>query len=193
MRSVNLRRMLRAALLLACSFWINAAQINPATADAVRNQCTAEAKAKLAKYKATTTQEQRDSTKGAAVALSLLVGGVFLAAKEASQTQADVDRDLLRLWERRCLSEKGLDQLPQAAAPPAVPKGDKSDRRVRSASNSSSASGAACACKEMTTCTGSWATLTCNQLKDRCRGATGKPIVWTNNGCEKLQTLVGGF
>jgi hypothetical protein len=170
------------------------ASVIEAQADPVRTQCAAEAKSRLTSYLAKTTPEQRESTRAAGIALGLLVGGVFMAAREASTTQEDINRSLVRRWEKECLAAKGLEPLPATAPLATAPstKG-KSDGRTRQASTGSSGNTTQCACKEMTTCHGSWVTMSCNQLKDLCRGATTKPIVWTRNGCEKLQTLVGGF
>jgi hypothetical protein len=184
--------MLHAVFACVSMLLVFAARTDNANADPKRDQCAKEGRAAVARYMAK-SQEERDSAKGASIAVSTLLFGVVGLVISASTTEEQIRRDLYTLRERSCLREAGLDPLPQSAPAATAPKGSKSDRATRSASAGTSASGAQCACKEMTTCTGSWATLTCNQLKDRCRGATGKPIVWTNNGCEKLQTLVGGF
>jgi hypothetical protein len=190
---LNSRLVLQALLALVGAFCINAASIDTASADPKRDNCTKEARAAEARYMSK-SQEERDSARGAGIAVSTLLFGVVGLVMSASTTDDQIRRDIYTLRERSCLREAGLDPLSQSTrAVMATPKGGKADGRARTVSSGSSASGSKCACKEMTTCTGSWVSMSCNQLKDLCRGAATKPIVWTRNGCEKLQTLVGGF
>ncbi len=88
--------------------------------------------------------------------------------------------------ERECLSAKGLVPLKRqdASKAAATPQRASVSGAVRS--------GTRCACPQMTTCTGTWATLTCSQLTDRCRNPR-TPMMYTVNGCDRLKQLVGGF
>lgn len=159
-----------------------------ALADPVRDKCTAEAKGRVNAVRAKLTPEERENAKAAAVALGFLLGGIFMAAREASMSNADVDAQLFRVFERECLSGKGLEPLPASA--PASPS--TSGRTDGKPYTGASKSGGKCACKEMTECRGSWVTLSCTQLTDRCRNPR-TPMMYTANACDKLKQLVGGF
>ena len=168
--------------------------VTSAQADAARDQCKAEARGRVAAMNAKLTPEKREEIKALSVALGFLAGGIFNAAREASTTKEDIDRQLFRKWERECLSGKGLEPLPEAAPASTSAGKGKSEGRTAGVESQTglSKSGNYCACKQMTTCSGSWARLSCGQLTERCRNPR-TPRDYVQNSCDKLKQLVGGF
>ena len=175
-----------AGLIAACGIVTNA------QADAARDLCKTEARGRVAAMNAKLTPEKREEIKALSVTLGFLAGGIFNAAREASMTKEDIDGQLFRKWERECLSTKGLEPLPVSAPIQPSGKGKSEGRTSSGGARSVAPSGSACACKQMTTCSGSWATLTCSQLTDRCRSPR-TPRVYVENNCDRLKELVGNF
>ena len=46
-----------------------------------------------------------------------------------------------------------------------------------------------CACKQIKTCWGSWANMSCDQLKSMC--ARANSVDRAKNGCDRLEQLIG--
>jgi hypothetical protein len=117
-----------------------------------------------------------------------IVGGIVVSA---------LNSDSISKQEAACVRMKGdMGAVRQEQARfKDLPKTESAPKRAStsaSPSRSVSASGSTCACPQMTTCSGSWATLTCSQLKNRCRNANS-PMTYTVNGCDRLKELVGEF
>jgi hypothetical protein len=136
--------------------------------------------------------EMADSERAGTAIIGVLaagiVGGIVVSA---------LNSEKINKQEAACVRMKGdMGAIRQEQARfKDLPKSESAPKRVStsaSQSRSVSASGAKCACPQMTECTGSWATLSCTQLKDRCSNPR-TPRVYVENGCDRLKELVGSF
>ena len=105
------------------------------------------------------------------VAVSVAISAI---AEEAARADA----------EKSCLLAHGLIKPANPNAPPSREGADGVRRGISVAPTSH------CACPQMKTCSGSWATMSCKRLVDLCQNPRDT-IQYMRNGCDKLKQLVG--
>ena len=105
------------------------------------------------------------------VAVSVAISAI---AEEAARADA----------EKSCLLAHGLIK-PSKPNAPASREGSDGIRRGISVAPTSH-----CACPQMKTCSGSWATMSCKRLVDLCQNPRDT-VQYMRNGCDKLKQLVG--
>jgi hypothetical protein len=173
----------------------DAAPKNASKAAASRKSAQAKADAPLTGEAAIRAKCKADAD--SAVATGAVIGaiaggiiGAVIVGTMASNDAAKQETACVRAKGNPAGTQKELARAKAEASPSAEPK--RASVSGGGARGSVSASGSTCACPQMTTCTGSWATLTCTQLKNRCRTANS-PMTYTVNACDRLKELVGAF
>ena len=109
-----------------------------------------------------------------------LIVGVAIAVAVSAISEDNARQEA----EKNCLISHGLIKPSKPKAPPSRVDGDGIRRGISVAPTSH------CACPQMKTCNGSWATRTCKQLIETCQNPRS-PLQYTINSCDKLKQLVG--
>lgn len=112
------------------------------------------------------------------------IAGILIGVAVGVAISAIAEEHARSEAEKSCLLAHGIIKPSKPKAPHSREGSDGIRRGISVAPTSH------CACPQMKTCSGSWATMSCKRLVDLCQNPRDS-IQYMKNGCDRLKQLVG--